>query len=101
MIISVTAVGAGMFSLPIVTSGVWFSVYVTLLVYTWACMLISGLMILEAMMHYPSGAIVHTSVKNLLGKCWNAINGISIAFLLYILTYAYIAAGGSIITHTL
>ncbi|CAI1191240.1 Tryptophan permease [Serratia liquefaciens] len=101
MIIAGTAVGAGMFSIPIVTSGVWFSGSVALLVYTWACMLISGLMILEAALHYPSGASFHTIVKDLLGKGWNAINGISIAFVLYILTYAYISAGGSIIAHTL
>lgn len=101
MIIAGTAVGAGMFSIPIVTSGVWFSGSVALLVYTWACMLISGLMILEATLHYPSGASFHTIVKDLLGKRWNAINGISIAFVLYILTYAYISAGGSIIAHTL
>lgn len=101
MIIAGTAVGAGMFSIPIVTSGVWFSGSVALLVYTWACMLISGLMILEAALHYPSGASFHTIVKDLLGKGWNAIHGISIAFVLYILTYAYISAGGSIIAHTL
>lgn len=101
MIIAGTAVGAGMFSIPIVTSGVWFSGSVALLVYTWACMLISGLMILEAALHYPSGASFHTIVKDLLGKGWNAIKGISIAFVLYILTYAYISAGGSIIAHTL
>lgn len=101
MIIAGTAVGAGMFSIPIVTSGVWFSGSVALLIYTWACMLISGLMILEATLHYPSGASFHTIVKGLLGKGWNAINGISIAFVLYILTYAYISAGGSIIAHTL
>lgn len=101
MIIAGTAVGAGMFSIPIVTSGVWFSGSVALLVYTWACMLISGLMILEAALHYPSGASFHTIVKDLLGNGWNAINGISIAFVLYILTYAYISAGGSIIAHTL
>lgn len=67
MIISGTAVGAGMLSLPIVTSGLWFNGSVTLLVYIWACMLISGLMILEAMMHYPSGVNFYTSVKDLLG----------------------------------
>ncbi|HHB1427133.1 TPA: tryptophan permease [Serratia odorifera] len=101
MIIAGTAVGAGMFSIPIVTSGVWFNGSIALLVYTWACMLISGLMILEATLHYPAGASFHTVVKDLLGKGWNAINGISIAFVLYILTYAYISAGGSIIAHTL
>ncbi|WP_409308933.1 tryptophan permease [Pectobacterium sp. B1J-3] len=101
MIISGTAVGAGMFSIPIVTAGVWFSGSVLLLIYTWACMLISGLMILETNLHYPAGASFHTMVKDLLGNVWSAINGISIAFVLYILTYAYISAGGSIITHTL
>lgn len=101
MIITGTAVGAGMFSIPIVTSGVWFSGSVALLIYTWFCMLISGLMILEATMNYPAGASFHTVVKDLLGKGWNTLNGLSITFVLYILTYAYISAGGSIIAHTL
>ncbi|WP_422529062.1 tryptophan permease [Serratia fonticola] len=101
MIIAGTAVGAGMFSIPIVTSGVWFSGSVALLIYTWFCMLISGLMILEATMNYPAGASFHTVVKDLLGKGWNPLNGLSITFVLYILTYAYISAGGSIIAHTL
>ena len=101
MIIAGTAVGAGMFSIPIVTSGVWFSGSVALLIYTWFCMLISGLMILEANMNYPAGASFHTVVKDLLGKGWNTLNSLSITFVLYILTYAYISAGGSIIAHTL
>lgn len=101
MIVAGTAVGAGMFSIPIVTAGVWFSGSVALLIYTWACMLISGLMILEANLNYPSGASFHTMVQDLLGKVWSSINGLSITFVLYILTYAYISAGGSIITHTL
>ncbi|KFK97851.1 MULTISPECIES: tryptophan permease [unclassified Serratia (in: enterobacteria)] len=101
MIIAGTAVGAGMFSIPIVTSGVWFGGSIALLIYTWACMLISGLMILEATLNYPTGASFHTIVKDLLGKGWNTLNGLSITFVLYILTYAYISAGGSIIAHTL
>lgn len=101
MIVAGTAVGAGMFSIPIVTAGVWFSGSVMLLIYTWACMLISGLMILEANLNYPSGASFHTMVQDLLGKVWSSINGLSITFVLYILTYAYISAGGSIISHTL
>ncbi|CNH93438.1 tryptophan permease [Yersinia pekkanenii] len=101
MIVAGTAVGAGMFSIPIVTAGVWFSGSVVLLIYTWACMLISGLMILEANLNYPTGASFHTMVQDLLGKVWSSINGLSITFVLYILTYAYISAGGSIISHTL
>lgn len=101
MIIAGTAVGAGMFSIPIVTAGVWFSGSMLLLAATWFFMYASGLMILETNLHYPSGASFHTMVKDLLGKYWSLINGVSIAFVLYILTYAYISAGGSIITHTL
>ncbi|WP_140178489.1 tryptophan permease [Providencia stuartii] len=101
MIIAGTAVGAGMFSIPMVTSGVWFAGSIVLLIYTFACMLLSGLMILEANMNYPAGASFHTMVKDLLGPVWNSINGLSITFVLYILTYAYISAGSSIISSNL
>ncbi len=100
MIVTGTAVGAGMFSIPIVTAGVWFSGSIVLLVYTWFCMLISGLMILEVNLNYPSGASFHTMVKDLLGDVWSSVNGILVAFVLYILTYAYISASGSIVAHT-
>lgn len=101
MIIAGTAVGAGMFSIPMVTSGVWFTGSVILLIYTFICMLLSGLMILEANMNYPAGASFHTMVKDLLGTGWNSINSLSVTFVLYILTYAYISAGSSIITANL
>lgn len=68
MIIAGTAVGAGMFSIPIVTAGIWFSGSVLLLVATWFCMFASGLMILETNLHNPAGASFHTMVKDLLGK---------------------------------
>ena len=35
-------------------------------------------------------------VKDLLGPTWNAINGIAVAFVLYLLTYAYIFVGGDL-----
>lgn len=84
MIIAGTAVGAGMFSIPMVTSGVWFTGSILLLLYTFFCMLLSGLMILEANMNYPAGASFHTMVKDLLGPVWNSINGLSITFLSFI-----------------
>ena len=56
----------------------------------------TGLMILEANLHYPTGSSFDTIVKDLLGKGWNIINGLSVAFVLYILTYAYITSGGGI-----
>ncbi len=63
-------------------------------------MLHSGLMILEANLNYRIGSSFDTITKDLLGKGWNVVNGISIAFVLYILTYAYISASGSILHHT-
>ena len=101
MIIGGTIIGAGMFSLPVVMSGAWFFWSLAALVFTWFCMLHSGLMILEANLNYAPGASFDTITRDLLGKRWNVINGLSIAFVLYILTYAYISASGSIIHHTL
>ncbi len=96
MIIAGTAVGAGMLANPTSTAGVWFLGSIALLVYTWFCMTTSGLMILEANLNYPTGASFDTIVKDLLGRGWNALNGVSVAFVLYILTYAYITSGGGI-----
>ena len=63
-------------------------------------MLLSGLMFLEASLHYPTGAGFDTLTRDLLGRRWNLINGASIAFVLGILTYAYISASGAILQHT-
>lgn len=101
MIIAGTIIGAGMFSLPVVMSGAWFFWSIGALLLTWFCMLHSGLMILEANLNYRVGSSFATITGDLLGRGWNIINGLSIAFVLYILTYAYISASGSIITHTL
>lgn len=96
MIIAGTIIGAGMFANPTATSGVWFTGSLVVLFYTWFCMLSSGLMILEVNTHYPHGASFDTMVKDLLGQGWNVINGLAVAFVLYLLTYAYIFVGGDL-----
>lgn len=96
MIIAGTAIGAGMFANPTATAGVWFIGSIIALVYTWFCMSTSGLLILEANLHYPTGASFSTIVKDLLGNTLNTINSIAVAFVLYILIYAYITSGGGI-----
>ena len=53
-------------------------------------------MLLEANLHFEKGANFDTITTQLLGKGWNILNGISVAFTLYILTYAYITSGRSI-----
>ena len=101
MIIAGTIVGAGMLANPTATSGIWFIGSLLVLVYTWICMLASGLMILEVNTHYPSGASFDTLVRDLLGKGWNIVNGVSVAFVLYLLTYAYIFVGGNLTAQAL
>lgn len=101
MIIAGTIIGAGMFSLPVVMAGAWIYWSLLILIFTWFCMYVSGLMLLEANLNYPAGASFDTITRNLLGKKWNIINGFTVAFVLYILTYAYISASGSVIHNTL
>ena len=96
LIIAGTIIGAGMFANPTATSGIWFTGSLAVLAYTWFSMLSSGLMLLEVNTHYPHGASFDTMVKDLLGRGWNIINGAAVAFVLYLLTYAYIFVGGDL-----
>lgn len=64
-------------------------------------MLHSGLLLLEANLNYPVGSSFNTITKDLIGNTRNIISGITVAFVLYILTYAYISANGAIISETI
>ncbi len=101
MIVAGTAVGAGMFSLPVVGSGMWFGYSVLMLIGVWLFMVFGGLLLLEANLHYEAGVSFDSLAKNILGKFWRVVNGVSIAFLMYVLTYAYVSGGGSIVNHSL
>ncbi|UJF23948.1 aromatic amino acid transporter [Suttonella sp. R2A3] len=101
LIITGTIMGAGMLAIPTATAGIWFYPSLILLALTWLCMMTSGLLILEANTHYSLEASFPTMVKDLLGPFWYVLNGLSLAFVLYILTYAYISAGGDLTRHNL
>ncbi len=101
MIIAGTAVGAGMFAIPVVSAGMWSMWATVALLVTWFCMLHSGFLILETNLNYPVGSSFDTIVKDTLGPSWNIVNGITVAFVGYILAYAYISGGGSIVAQTL
>ncbi|WP_108652282.1 tryptophan permease [Dongshaea marina] len=101
MIIAGTTVGAGMFTLPVMTSGMWFFYSLLILALTWLLMYSSSLLILEANLNYPIGASFDTMTEDLLGHGGRIITGALVAFVLYILTYAYISGGGSTTALTL
>ncbi|KTS33817.1 aromatic amino acid transporter [Pantoea dispersa] len=101
MIICGTVVGAGMFTLPIVMAGAWFGWALLLLGISWGAMLLSGLLFMRVSLHYPPGAGYDTLTRDLLGRGWASLNGLSILFVLGILTYAYISASGPVYQHSL
>ena len=101
VIVAGTAIGAGMFSLPVATSGMWFGYSIILMLLTWYCMYSSALYLLETNLRFPRGASFDTMAQATMGNVGRIINGASVAFLCYILTYAYISGGSSIITYSL
>lgn len=101
MLTAGTAVGAGMFSLPVVSSGMWFVISILCLLFVWYISYLSAVYLLEVNNRFEPGASFDTLVKNVLGKTWNTLAGLSIAFLLFILLYAYFSAFGSMVSATL
>jgi len=93
-------IGAGVFSLPIVSAGMWFGWTAACLFAIWLLSYLGALLLLEATLVYPRGASFYTIVNGILGAKWNLATSIGMAFLMYILIYAYISAGGNIINHT-
>ena len=100
LIVAGTTIGAGMFSLPVVSSGMWFGWSLITLMVACFCMLTSGLYLLEVNLQYPAGASFDTMAQDTLGNTGRIINGLSVAFVCYILTYAYISGGSSIVSHS-
>lgn len=101
MIAAGTMIGAGMLSLPIASAGMWFGWTVVIMLITVLFMYITAEQILEVNLGYDPGASFDTLVKNNLGNGWRIINGFSVAFVLYILLYAYVVGSGSVISDTL
>lgn len=101
MVIAGTVIGGGMFALPVDLAGSWFFWGAFILIIAWFSMLHSGLLLLEANLNYPVGSSFNTITKDLVGNKWNVVSGITVAFVLYILTYAYISANGAIISETI
>lgn len=101
MVVSGTAIGAGMLGLPMISAGMWFYWSMALLIVSWFFMYRSSQAILEVNLHFEPGNSFHTLVNTLLGPKWAALTGFSVAFVLYTLVYAYVSGGGSVVQQTL
>ncbi|SUO95741.1 Tryptophan permease [Suttonella ornithocola] len=100
-IVTGTTVGAGMLAIPTATAGLWFGKSLCVFIITWFMMMITGLMILEAGQYFPKRAHFQTIVRAVLGQKWAIINSLSLAFVLYLLVYAYISVGGDLTAHSI
>jgi len=96
-----TAIGAGMFSLPIVSSSMGFGWSLVCMAMACYAMYHASMSILEVNLHFEPGESFYTMVKGILGKKWAIFNGILFAFLFYILNYAYISGGSAIVNKIL
>ena len=101
VIVGGTAIGAGMFALPVSTSGMWFGYSLLMMIAVWYCMYSAGLYLLEANLRFPLGASFDSMAQKTFGKSGRIINNIAVGFVLYIITYAYVSGGSSIVSVTL
>ncbi len=91
------AVGAGMFALPLVSAGAWFSWAALSLTVVALFTYLAAKLLVEVNIKYEIGSSFNTLVRNTLGDTWARINNTSIAFIMFILMYAYITAGSGIL----
>ena len=101
MITAGTSVGAGAFALPIISSGMWFGWAVGCMLLAWFFMYHAALYIIEVNLHFYHGASFDVLVKETLGNKVRIVSNISLLFLFYILDYAFISGGGSLVGHAL
>jgi len=95
------AIGAGMFALPMVSAGMWFSWAGVGLLVTWAFTYIAAKLLVEVNITFADGASFHTMVRQVLGLPLAWLNDIAIAFIMMILMYAYITAGAGIMEYSM
>lgn len=95
------AIGAGMFALPMVSAGMWFSWAGVGLLVTWWFTYLAAKMLAEVNLRFPDGASFHTMVRDELGMPVAWLNDIAIAFIMMILMYAYVTAGAGIMESSL
>lgn len=97
LLVSGTAIGAGMLALPISTGMAGFYPSVLLFVFFWAFMTFTALLMLEVNLWMDSESNNLISMaKKTLGRGGEVVCWIAYLFLLYALTTAYIAGSGSI-----
>lgn len=96
-----TSIGGGMLALPIATAQLGFVNTVFALIFCWAIMTASALLILEINLWHSVNSNLITMAKTTLGRFGQILAWISYLLLLYALLAAYIAGGSDFLQHLL
>ena len=97
LIVAGTAIGAGMLAIPLVTARMGFGYSVIFLFLCWLVMALTAFLVLEANMAFERTVSFSTMAKHLLGPVGQVVTWLSYCLLLYALTAAYVAGGGSLL----
>jgi tyrosine-specific transport protein len=102
MILIGTTIGAGMLELPMISVSAGFSLSTLLLVTMCVLSIITGFIVVEVTLSFPMHSCSFSTMAEVtLGQFGKIITWISYLFLLYAMTAAYVAGGGSLIASTL
>ena len=71
VLVTSATIGAGIFSLPVVSAGMWFTWTAACLFAVWLLSYLGALLLLEATLVFPRGANLYTIVNGILGAKWN------------------------------
>lgn len=101
LLVAGTTVGAGMLGIPLMTAkaGFWPAMCIT--IFTWAIMLWTGLLYLEATLWMPLGSNLLSMSKRFFGNQGRIFSGAMFLFLYYCLLVAYFAAGAPMLAYAL
>ena len=98
MMVAGSAIGAGILAMPMVSAFAGFTATVIVMLFLWAMMTISGLLIVEASLSLPKHACSFNSIaERSLGSLGKAVTWIAYLFLLYSSLIAYISGGSDLV----
>ncbi len=97
LLVSGTAIGAGMLALPVVTAEGGFLPSLLIYLLCWACMSITGLFLLEGCLRMKKEVNIISLAEHYLGLKGKIIAWVLYIFLFYSLSIAYISVGGALL----
>lgn len=98
LIIVGIAIGGGMLALPLVTAAIGFPLAILLLIFCWAVMSLTALLILEVNLAFPAGTNFSAMSRHTLGRVGQITTWVSLLLLYYTANAAYISGGSSMLS---